>query len=102
MLQEFLERFKMLAGEDLGRRHENGLEIMLRGRDGGDRGDDRLAGADIALKQAVHGFRFRKILHDLPKRLFLRCREREGESGKDALDAFNVDRNLRRLFAREL
>ena len=102
IFQKFLERFKMLADQDLGRRHENGLETVLGGRDRRDRGDDRFSGADIALEQAVHRFRLCEILDDLPERLLLRCGERKGESGKDHFDAFDIDRYLRRLFAREL
>ena len=55
----------MLLGEDLGRRHQRTLVAALdRGQQGGD-GDDRLAGADVALQQAVHGVRRREVGIDL-------------------------------------
>ena len=93
IFEEFLECFEMLAGEDLGRRHEDGLKSVFGRRDRGDRGDDRFARTDVALEQAVHGMRFRHVLHDLPERLFLRLGKLEGERRENVLDAFNVDRD---------
>ena len=42
------------------------------------------------------------VLHDLPERLFLRWGEREGELGKNVLDALDIDRYHGRLFLAEL
>ena len=48
------EGFRMLRGEDLGRRHKGGLPAVLR-RERAKRGsNDGLARTDIALHEAVH------------------------------------------------
>ena len=44
----------MLAGEDLGRGHHRGLAAGLDGGEHGEERDQRLAGADVALEEAVH------------------------------------------------
>lgn len=49
------KRFKMLAGKDLGGGHEGSLRAGLDGLEHGVHGDEGLARADIALKQAHHG-----------------------------------------------
>ena len=45
---------EVLAGEDLGRGHHRRLAAGLDGGEHGEEGDQRLAGADVALEQAVH------------------------------------------------
>ena len=53
-LGEGTQRLEVLAGEDLGRGHQRRLAAGL---DGGEHGEERhqgLAGADVALQQAVH------------------------------------------------
>ena len=45
---------QVLLGEDLGRRHQRALPAGVDRARRGERGDDRLAGADVALQQAVH------------------------------------------------
>ncbi len=49
-----LERAHVLLGEDLGRRHQRHLEAVLHRHERGQRGDDGLAGSDIALQQPLH------------------------------------------------
>ena len=75
---------EMLAGEDLGRRHEGGLAA---GFDHGRRGEQRhhgLAGADIALQQPQHALRQGEIVDDVVDRLLLRMGERIGQRLEDA------------------
>ena len=45
---------QVLLGEDLGRRHQRALPAGVDRARRGERRDDRLAGADVALQQAVH------------------------------------------------
>ena len=45
----------MLFGEDAGGGHEGHLRTRLKHNGGGQSGHNSFAGADIALKQAVHG-----------------------------------------------
>ena len=58
----------MLLGQDLGRRHERHLQAVLHGDDRRQQRDDRLAGAHIALQQAVHRLRSLQIVDDLLER----------------------------------
>ena len=53
-LGERRERVEVLAGEDLGRRHQRRLAAGLDRGEHGEQRDQRLAGADVALQQAVH------------------------------------------------
>ncbi len=55
----------MLLGEDFGRRHERGLVAGLDRLQRGERGDDRLAAADVALQQALHRLAAREVAADL-------------------------------------
>ena len=48
------ELAKVLVGEDFGGGHQGALPAVVDGDGRGERGDDRLAGADVALQQAVH------------------------------------------------
>ena len=45
----------VLLGQHLGGRHERALVAALHGGEQGADGDDRLARADVALQQPVHG-----------------------------------------------
>ena len=67
---------QMLAGEDLGRRHEGGLPAGFDHRRRGDQRHHGLAGADIALQQAQHALRAGKIGDDVVDRLLLRMGQR--------------------------
>ena len=71
------ERPEVLLGEDLGRRHEHRLASGLHGRQERHHGHDRLAGADVALQEPVHGHRAREVRPDLGPDALLRGRERE-------------------------
>ena len=56
------------------------------GRDNrGNRGNDGLAGTDVALKQPIHGPGPFDVFHDLPERFFLRWRELKGELREQSL-----------------
>ena len=68
------ERFRVLDGEDLGRRHESGLPAVLRGQRAQRRRHDRLARADVALHQPVHRPAGGAVRRDLPDRAALRAR----------------------------
>ena len=62
---------EMLTGEDLGRRHQRGLGAAFDGVEHGQHGDDRLAAADIALKQPQHALVGRHVVGDLGHRALL-------------------------------
>jgi hypothetical protein len=80
-----LYRLEMLAPEQLGRRHERGLRSGLdRGRHG-EKGDDGLAAADIALQEPQHAVGIGEIGVNFRERAGLRSGELEGEFGKDGL-----------------
>ena len=51
----------VLFGEHLGRRHQRTLMTALHRGEQHRHGDDRLAGADVALQQAVHRMRRRQV-----------------------------------------
>ena len=68
----------MLLGEDLGRRHHRCLPPALDGADAPERGDNRLAAADVALQQAVHRVGFGEVTLDLAPGAGLRRGEPEG------------------------
>ena len=80
---EAADGLKMLARQELGRRHQCRLRAGLDGARHGQKRDDGLAAADVALKQAKHAMRARKIGVDLGERALLRAGEREGEGGED-------------------
>ena len=64
----------MLTREDFGRRHQRGLRAGFDGAEHGEEGDERLAGADVALQQAQHALRRRHVGVDLAERGDLRIR----------------------------
>src|SRR3989344_880358 len=69
----FYERFEVLAGENLGRRHVSGLEraeVLVFGPAGCDcvsrsRGHGGLARAHVAFEKPAHGMAFSKILQNM-------------------------------------
>ena len=67
----------VLLGEDFGRRHERDLLAALDRLQRGERGDDRLAGAHVALQQALHRRRALQVVRDLAPHALLRARELE-------------------------
>ena len=68
---------KVLLGQDLGGRHEGGLVTAVDRAAGGERGDDGLAAADIALQQALHRMRALQIATDLGQGALLCGRQGE-------------------------
>ena len=70
---------RLLAGEQLSRRHQRRLMPGGDGGEHGEPGDHRLAAADVALQQAAHAARCRHVGGDLGKRLRLRAGQAEGE-----------------------
>ena len=71
---------EMLLGEDFRGRHQRHLVAGLQRLQGGQRGDHRLAGADVALHQAQHGFGLRQVVGDLGAHAPLRAGGREAQS----------------------
>ena len=55
----------VLAGQELGRRHQRGLRAGLDGGQHGEEGDQRLAAADIALQQPHHALGLGHVGGDL-------------------------------------
>ena len=49
------------SDEDLGRRHDRRLPAGVDRGEAGDRRDDRLAAADVALQQALHRVRLAQV-----------------------------------------
>ena len=70
----------MLLGEDLGRRHQRSLVTGLGGMQHGQRGDDGLAAADIALQQPLHRMRAGQVRGDLAPGAALGGGKREGQA----------------------
>ena len=69
------EALVVLLGEDLRRRHDGGLPTVLRCSDGGEGGDNGLAGSDIALQQAHHRLFAFEVLQDFRHHATLRAGE---------------------------
>ena len=67
----------VLLGEDLGRRHERHLPAALDRLQRRERGDDRLAAADVALQQPLHRLARFEVVADLAPDALLRARELE-------------------------
>ncbi len=61
----------MLLGEQLGRRHEGGLKVILGGQQHGEQCHDRLARAHVAHEQPVHAVRRRHVARNLAERAML-------------------------------
>ena len=74
-LEELAEGHEVLFGQDLGGGHDRRLVARLdRGQDG-ERGHDRLARSDIALKEPMHRVRRRHVASDLVPDPLLGARE---------------------------
>ena len=80
----------MLLGEDLGWRHERGLETVRRRgehRGGGHRG---LAGADVSLQQPGHWLLLAHVFENLGQHRLLRAREPERQTTRPPLEQLFV------------
>ena len=64
----------VLFGEQLRRRHQRDLKTGFDGVRGRERGDDGLAGADVALHQPHHRVRHREVRAHFAKDALLRAR----------------------------
>ena len=82
---ERADGLKMLAGEQLGRRHQRRLRSRLDRACHGEQRDHGLAAADIALEETQHALRAREIGVDLGQGAGLRAGQREGQRGEDGL-----------------
>ncbi len=67
----------MLLGQNLGWRHDGRLHAAGDGFQAGNRGDDGLAGADVALDQAHHRVRLRQVRENFIDDALLRAGELE-------------------------
>ena len=76
------EVLRVLLGEQFRRRHQRGLEAGLDDVGGRERGDDRLAGADVALHEAHHRVRHREVGPHFPEDALLRGGQRIAGSGQ--------------------
>ncbi len=79
---ERLDGARMLAHQQLGRRHDRGLRAGLDDGRGGEQCHHRLARADVALQQARHPFRLGEVDRDFVYRPLLRIGEGEGQGGE--------------------
>ncbi len=89
----------MLLGENLGGRHQRHLVAGLQRLQCGQRGDHRLAGADVALHQAQHGFGLGQVVGDLGTDPLLRAGGLEAEIIQIALRQRACRRQLRCLLS---
>ena len=67
----------MLFGQDLGGRHERDLASAFDRLERGERSDDRLARADVALQQSLHRRRAFQVAADFGPNALLRTRQLE-------------------------
>ena len=82
--QPLRELAVVLLGEDLGRRHHRRLPAALDGAHRRGRGNDRLAAADVALKETVHRMGGGEVALDLAPRAGLRTRQLERQRARGA------------------
>ena len=82
--QQRLDPGGVLLGEDLGRCHQRALVPTFHRRQQRRDGDDRLAGADVALQQAVHRVRRGEVGIDLADHPALGRGEWERQGGEEA------------------
>ena len=75
------QRPRVLLREHLGRRQEHGLAAGVDDLQHRAHRDQRLAGADLALEQPVHGRGGGELLGDLLADLLLSCGQGEGQPG---------------------
>ncbi len=64
-LEQLRQGRVMLLGEELGRRHDHRLVVVLDREQHGEQGHDRLSGADVAHQQAMHADGCRHVVGDL-------------------------------------
>ena len=76
------EVLRVLFCEQFRRRHQRDLETGLDGVRGRERGDDRLAGADVALHEAHHRVRHGEVRTHFPEDALLRAGQREAGAGE--------------------
>ena len=88
--QHLADRGVVLLGQQLRGRHQRGLVAGGDRHEHGIQRDHRLAGADVALQQAVHGPLACQIIGDIVDRGTLAARQLEWESRRDVL----VDRRV--------
>ena len=74
------ELAEVLLGQDFGGRHERDLPSGLDRLQRGQRRDDRLAAADVALQQALHRHRALQVVADLAPDALLRPRQLERDA----------------------
>ena len=74
-----------LFGQNFGRRHHRHLAARRQRRQQGERRDQRLAAADIALQQTVHRMRPRQVAMNFLQCPALRAGQREGQGGEQLL-----------------
>ncbi len=74
-LEVALEGLEVLGGEDFRRRHHGTLRAALDGVEDRARGDDSLAGADVALQEPVHRPWFLHVPLDLLQHALLGVRQ---------------------------
>ena len=79
-LQQAGECCGVLLGEEFGRRHQRGLEVVLHREQHREERDDRLPRADVAHQQPVHPVGRRHVAGDFPDRLLLIVRELPGQA----------------------
>ena len=77
---------RVLLGQQLRRRHHRGLKASFHGARGRERGDDRLAAADVALHQPQHRTGLREVALDLLPRAQLRARQLERQRAAETRD----------------
>ena len=77
---------EMLFRQDLGRRHERDLEVVLHRDQRGQERDDRLPGPDVPLQKAVHWFRQFHVADDLANGLLLIAGQLERARGVRTLE----------------
>ena len=75
----------MLAGQQLGRGHDDGLLLVFRREKSAGRGDEGLAAADVALQQPVHPPAGAQVGVGLRDGAALRARRGKGQGRKELL-----------------
>ena len=112
----FAELAEMLLGQDFGRRHHRGLPAGVGCGEAGDRGDDGLAAAHVALQKPLHRVWFRHVAQhfvhgaslcagQLEGQLFEECFEERAvclQCGRSAGAALLVRKAHRQLLREEL
>ncbi len=84
-LQPLDELGEVLLGQDLGRGHQRALPAGVHRHRGRERGHHRLAGAHVALQQAMHRARAGEVGDDLVDHAPLRAGEAEGQHAQQLL-----------------